>query len=337
MKKLICVILALSLLSLAGCAFGSGAAVSPSAACTASPGPTAEEDATATPRPWADLYSTPVPTEAPDIRADVSALFGGYGWTVTGFLSAGRITLPQSLVTNVADPPSQLFWMRAVVLSDDISYPLENEMGKSVMAEIYTLAGEVPEKYPYPAFQTIRGIVLLDGDGAIVGAFIDSGRHTGNAVSLSGRDVADITGLNFSDYWHENYWDADDPVNIGAENRTIEDLIRAYIQSVVSGDPAAQYATLSVRAKFHSLYANLDDSLLYNAPPLLYCYLESAEITSIEEAYLHPGGGTAYDVAMNCKISEEGQFVLSDIDHMTRTIVVGEEDGCLRVFQDGTG
>ena len=274
----------------------------------------------------------------PGVPDDVSALFGSYDWTVTGILGGADAVLPDSLKTNVEDSPLQFYWMRAAVLSGDIGYDLTDLLGSPVRIEIYALDGALPEKHPFPAFQSIRGILYRGEDGAIAGALVDSGRHAGNAVSLKRDDVEDITGLSLPDYWGQNYYDSGDPVNAAAEQRTAEEVIRRYLQSVAAGDTAAQLSTLSVQGKLQALFSNLDDSLPYNPTPELYTYLSSVELLSLRTYNADSGEGmTGYAAEIDGKTSESGKAVLGDGGKMTRFILVGEENGSLRVFGDGTG
>jgi len=283
-------------------------------------------------------FSTEATAAVPGVPDDVSTLFGSYGWTVTGVLGGADAVLPDSLKTNVEDSPLQFYWMRAAVLSGDIGYDLTGLLGSPVRIEIYALDGALPEKYPFPAFQAIRGILFRREDGMIAGALVDSGRHAGNAVSLKRDDVEDITGMSLPDYWGNNYYDPGDPVNAAAEQRTAEDVVRRYLQSVASGDTAAQLSTLSVQGKLQSLFSNLDDSLPYNPTPELYTYLSSVEVLSLRTYDADSGEGmTGYAAEIDGKTSESGKAVLGDGGKMTRFILVGKENGSLRVFGDGTG
>ena len=282
--------------------------------------------------------STDATAAVSGVPDDASALFGSYDWTVTGLLGGSDAVLPDSLKTNVEDSPLQFYWMRAAVLSGDIGYDLTGLLGSPVRIEIYALDGALPEKYPFPAFQSIRGILYRGEDGAIAGALVDSGRHAGNSVSLKIDDVEDITGLSLSDYWSQNYYDPGDPVNAAAEQRTAEDVVRRYLQSVATGDSAAQLSTLSVQGKLQSLFSNLDDSLPYNQTPELYTYLSSVEILSLRPYDADSGEGmTGYAAEIDGKTNESGKMTLGDGGKMTRFILVGEENGSLRVFGDGTG
>lgn len=272
------------------------------------------------------------------ISSDVTKLFQQYGWTPTKLLGRADAKLPGSLMTNVEDSPMQFYWIRAVVLSGDAGFDLKKGLGNQVKIEIYDLSGNLPEKYKFPVFQSIRGLVYRGGDGVIIGALVDSGRHAGNSISLSGKDVEDITGMSISEYWYKNYFNVSDSVNIDAKKRTAEDVIRRYFQGVATGDTAMQLSTLCVQVKLQSLFTNLDDSLPYNATPELYQYLSSAKINSIKEFSADASTGlTNYGVEIEAKTSQAGRQVLGDGGTMTRFIPIGEENGMLRVFGDNTG
>lgn len=272
------------------------------------------------------------------VPPEVSSLFADYGCTVSAFLGSFQATLPESLVTNVEDPPAKLYWMRAKALSDDIGYHLEDNLGKAVTIELYRV-GEAPEGF---ASSVTRGVVLRGTDGRVVGAYIDTGRHAGASYTLSGRDLEDIAGIagyGVKDYWRDHYLDDGDPVNIAAAGRTAEEVIKRYFEGMTTGNAAMQLSTLSVDRKMNSLYVNLDDGLPFNDPPTLYAYLDGAEILSIEpydEPYDagDPDGLQGYAVRMNARVSERS--VLEDGVQM-RFVTIGEENGMLRIFGDGTG
>ncbi len=275
---------------------------------------------------------------ASGIPTDVTGIFSKYGWTVTALEGSSKARLPDSLMTNVEDSPMQFYWMRAAILSDDAGYNLKSCLGEQAGIQIYNLTGSLPEKYKPPIFQSIRGIVYRDGNGTIVGSLIDSGRHAGNSISLTGKDVGDITGMSLSDYWYQNYFDAADPVNINVEKLTYEEVIRRYLQGVATGDTAMQLSTLCVQIKLQSLFTNVDDDLPYNATPELYQYLSSVRVISIKECSKDADTGiTNYGVEMDAKTSESGKQVLGDGGTMIRFIPVGAENGILRIFGDNSG
>jgi len=270
--------------------------------------------------------------------AEISSLFAEYGWTVSTSLGSVQATLPESLVANVEDPPVKLHWMRAKALSDDTGYHLEDSLGKTVTIELYRVQGEVPEKYDHPAFSNTRGILIRDSSGVIVGAYIDAGRHSGASYTLSGRDLEDIAGIGgygLEDYWRDHYLDDDDPVNIAAAGRTVEEIIQRYFEGMTANNAAMHFSTLSVDRKMNSLYSNLDESRPFNDPAALYAYLSSAEILSIEPYDLqYENGMQGYAVEMDARVSERS--VLQD-GMQTRFITIAEENGMLRIFGDGTG
>lgn len=272
------------------------------------------------------------------IDAEVTTLFAGNGWTVSALLGTAQVTLPESLVTNVEDSPVKLYWMRAKALCDDVGYNLEDHLGKTVTVEICRVEGQVPEKYNHPAFSKTRGIVIRDSGGRVAGAFIDTGRHEGEAYTLSGRDLEDIAGIEgygLEDYWRDHYLDENDPVNVAAVERSAEEVIKRYFEGMITGHAAKQLSTLSVEQKMHSLYSNLDDARLFNDPPALYAYLESAEILAIEPYVLERHGDLkCYAVDMDARVKERS--TLHD-GRQTRFVLIGEENGMLCIFEDGTG
>ena len=290
-----------------------------------------------------DTATLPIEGVAEDgVSPEVSALFADYGWTASAFLGSAQATLPESLVTNVEDPPAKLYWMRAKALSDDIGYYLEDSLGKTVTIELYRVQGETPEGF---ASSVTRGVVLRGSDDRVVGAYIDTGRGAGASYTLSGRDLEDITGIagyGVKDYWRDHYLDDSDPVNIAAAGRTAEEVIRRYFEGMTTGDVSMHLSTLSVDRKMDSLYVNLDDDLPFNDPPALYAYLDSVEILSIEPYDIEPydteyereNGLQGYEVRMNARVSERS--VLEGGVH-ARFVTVGKEDGMLRIFGDGTG
>jgi hypothetical protein len=79
------------------------------------------------------------PTPADAAQNDAAALFLRYGWSDAALRSSTEATLPQSLVTNVEDSPMQFYWMRAVVLSEDIGFDLKAYLGRKITIEVYSV------------------------------------------------------------------------------------------------------------------------------------------------------------------------------------------------------
>jgi len=272
------------------------------------------------------------------VPADIVALFETYGWTVSKTLGRVGVALPESLMTNVEDPPINLYWMRAKALSEDAGYELERFLGKRVAIELYDVGGTAPSKYDHSAFAGVRGIVMRDVSGVIAGAFFDTGRHSGKAYSLSGRDLEDIDGTpgyGLKDYWAEHYLDPDDPVNVAAAQRTANEVVERYFQGMATGDDAMHLSSLSVERKLASLFTNLDNWRPFNRPPSFYSYLDEVEIIDIKpfDGELDEGQ-EEYEVEIDASVSDTS--VLQN-GPQTRFIILVEENGMLRVSGDGTG
>ena len=281
-----------------------------------------------------DTVSEPVSA----IPSDVTDFFQEYNWTVTGLLGETHAQLPDTLMTSVEDSPTQFYWMRAALLSGDIGYDLPGVLGKSIRIEVYSLSGILPEEYEPQVFQLIRGVVYRSEGGDILGSIIDSGR-AGISVSLSRRTVEEIAGMSLIDYWSAHYYDPANPVNLDAEKRDAEEVIRRYFNSVASGDDAMQLSTLSVEQKLMSLYRNLDNGFPYHADPQLYGYLSGVDVLSIQRfdipEFLN-AEFTEYMVNIDARISETGKGVLED-GELVRFIRVQNENNSLRIMGDGTG
>jgi hypothetical protein len=328
---------------LASCA-GNGVdtAVSPAgtspAAASSGAGASGSPVSVAPPDSAAISAASASPSYTDAVHDDASLLLGRHGWSTAKLLSSFITILPESLVTNVEDSPMQFYWMRADVLSGDIGLDIKPYLGQSVTLKVYEVTGALPAKYTHPAMAYTRGIVVRNGDGAIVGAYIDTGRHAGVSYSLSGHDVKDIAGLTLEAYWEKNYFDPDDPVNKAAAGRTADEVITRYFEGMASGDTAKELSALTVGMKLDSLFSNMDNTLPFNLDPELYHYLMDVKILSIEEIRTEmPEGVTMYNVGIDAKLTDEARLILGHDGKMGRFVSVGEENGILRVFGDGTG
>ncbi len=346
LKRLAVLLFILLILPASSCADTSGKSEGSGAASAEKPSPSLSSSETATFPSLSDVSAEPsaslsLPTTeiSPDENApaDVSSLLGQYGWTVTDCLGVSDDTMPESLMTNVEDPPTQFYWMQAVVLSKDIGYDLLAYLSEPIKIEVYSVIGELPEKYTHPAMTNTRGIVFRSGTGVVIGAHIDSGRHAGSSYSLDRRDMDDL-GLPLLTYWARNYYDPNDPVNIAAENRTAEQVIRRYFEGVASADAATQLSSLSLSRKLSSLYVNLDTHYPYNNPQELYSYLTGVEVLSVKAfTSVQQPGITMYEVCIDATLTDDAKSILGSDGKMGRFVQVGLEHGSLRVFGDGTG
>lgn len=273
------------------------------------------------------------------IPSDVTELFSLHGgWKAVSHGSATDVILPSSLMTNAEDSPMQFYWMRAVALSKESGFALADHLGNAATLEVYAIRhGAIPDDFSDADFGEPRGIVIRDKEGAIIGAFIDIGRHTGNAYTLDLKTFEEATGLSLGDYWHTYYYDQTDPVNIAAEKRTPEEVISLYFNSMASGDIKKQRSTVCLRQKLNSIFVNMENTWPYNKEARLYSYLTAVKILSINP---YPGDTDepkTYEVLIDAMLSEKGRQVLGHDGEMGRYLSIGNENGRLCVFEDGTG
>ena len=113
----------------------------------------------------------------------------------------------------------------------------EEVLGKNVTAEIYYLVEPLPRSAePY---LDARGIVIRY-QGEIVGAHIDTGRHSGNMYTLSGKSFEEVTELIPSIYLAQTVMR-----EFERGYSSDEELITNYFKAQVEGDVTTYFKTIS--------------------------------------------------------------------------------------------
>ncbi len=280
----------------------------------------------------------------PDVPEDVQTLFNQGGRTVAGLLGKASDTLPAGLTANVRTEPTVFYWIMANVLCSDIGYDLTPYLGKGINIEVY----KIGFSDDYNIMQ--RGIVYRF-DGKIIGAIIDKKHGLEYTKSLSFNSLEDITGMTLNDYWHKNYYDETDPVNVSATKRNARELVEYYHNAVVENNPERFYECYSPEKKVQNLFINVDASKSYNMPNYsdFTGYITSFKLKSMkkywfdDDFYMQEDENEAdenaradsYHVTFETK-AREGTWAAID-GYKSRFITIVEENGILYISGIGTG
>jgi hypothetical protein len=226
-----------------------------------------------------------------------------YGWTIKEKLAEYELTLPVSFEHQPGDFPVAIYWAYNNEFSKEIGLDLEPCLGSPVTVSIYALKEALPE---FLQSRSNARAVIVTQDQAIVGAWIDKGRHNAFACSLNRRSFGDITQQRWGDWL----------VSLGVVNpenelekklarMSPEEVIAFYYNAIDRQDYRLAYATFSRKKAIDYLFANISDTELFNS-----AYSEafadglenigSAKLKSIK-LYLEPA---EYEVVVDMKFKK---------------------------------
>lgn len=195
-----------------------------------------------------------------NIDAKVLDIFNKYAWTVDYKINTIKEKLPDTLKHKAGEYPSKIYWAYNNQLSKDIGFDFTRYLGMDVVVEIYRLREPLPE-FMEPR-RNARGIVLKYND-AIIGAYIDAGRHESFACSLDRKPLNDITGTNWGK-WVADYIDNEDELEIRLSKMTPEDIIKEYFKALNKNDIQLSRACLTREKLSKELSTNLINNYLFN-------------------------------------------------------------------------
>lgn len=272
-----------------------------------------------------------------EVPTDVITLFGEYGYTPAFLGSSSERTLPKSLEVESAADIENLYFAMGMEMSKAIGLNYGGEMesagvlGQAITVEIYYLVEPLPES-ARPMVDA-RGIVIRH-KGNIVSAHINVGRHAGAFYTLSGKSFEEVTSSTPANYLAETIM-----AGLDRGNLSDEELIAAYFKAMVEGDTSAYFKTVSTCKWLEILFANMDNSTLFNEAttraliPTIYKKVEILDMKlSKENEALSTNQTKIYTV--NYRIETNDPITL-DSGEYSRSVVLTNENGKWLVLSEG--
>jgi hypothetical protein len=179
-----------------------------------------------------------------------------YGFSPGEEYSPFEVTVPMDWTVELGSYPEGLYWQLANVYSKDVGLDLNRIKGKTVMAHVYRLIEEVPDRDPLSRFTRPADVVILRAENQIVGAWLMYNIGT-VGPSLEGKSMEAITGMNF-DNWLINEGIFKNPTEFSAlETQSPFEVLEVYIDSVDRGNLRKANACLTPGSLAQSLTMNL--------------------------------------------------------------------------------
>ncbi len=167
-----------------------------------------------------------------------------------------EVTIPTDWTVELGSYPEGLYWQLANVFSKDIGLDLNRIKGKTVMAHVYRLIEEVPDRNPLSRFTRPADVVILREENQIVGAWLMYNIGT-VGPSLQGKSMEAITGMNFDDWLiHEGIFKSPTEY-IALETQSPFEVMEVYIDSVNKGNLRKANACLTPGSLAQALTMNL--------------------------------------------------------------------------------
>lgn len=248
---------------------------------------------------------------------DVNELFKKYNWTPSFLISSQQKTIPNNFKYSSEDTVEKLYWAYNIELSKDIGLDFSNLKSKEITAEIYNLTEPLSDELEDTLLST-RGIIIRY-EGKIVGAYIDSGRHEGNAISLKRHSFKEVIKEDLSSWIEDNCIDKSNSLYIDVSKLSNEDLIKMYIKAIKENNAKVLLTTMDVESKISTLFINLDNHKLFNDSKFemnLPDYIDNSKIVYMENLDLKENGKRCYNVVFggNDIMSDTGRGSFSDIN-----------------------
>lgn len=195
-----------------------------------------------------------------DLDDSVVDLFKKYDWTVDYRINTIKEKLPKDFKHKASEYPTKIYWAYNNEFSKAIGLDFSEYLGKRVDVEIYRLRESLPESLS--PLLNARGIVLKH-KGEIIGAYIDSGRHSLLACSLDRKTLKDITDKDWNK-WVQKCIDYSDELEIRLSKMQPEDVIKEFFDALNKQDKGTVFACLTRKELCSLLSTNLDNRNLYN-------------------------------------------------------------------------
>lgn len=248
---------------------------------------------------------------------DVNELFKKYNWTPSFLISSQQKTIPTNFKYSSEDTVEKIYWAYNIELSKDIGLDFSNLKSKEITAEIYNLIEPLSNGLKEALLST-RGIIIRY-EGKIVGAYIDSGRHEGKAISLKRHSFKEVTKEDLNTWIEDNCIDKSNSLYREVSKLSNEDLIKMYIKSIKENNTKVLLTTMDVESKISTLFINLDNHKLFNDTKFemnLPDYIDNDKIVYMEKMDLKENDKRCYNVIFggNDIMSDTGRGTFSDIN-----------------------
>lgn len=276
--------------------------------------------------------------EGSRIPEDVIELFGKYGYTPAFLMGSSERRLPKTLEVTSADDIENLYFALSIEMSKAIGLDYGEQLGdvgvlgKSITAEIYYLVESLPESDR--PISDARGIVIRH-EGKIVGAHMDSGRHSAVFYTLSGKSFDEVTSLTPVDYLAETVMADFERGGYSSD----EELIATYFKALVDGDTKTYFKTVSTNTWLVILFTNMDNTTLFNegtVRQLMNTFYKKVDILDIklskENDKLSSNRTKIYTV--NYRIETNDTSILQNGEY-PRMVILTNENGKWLVAGDG--
>lgn len=223
--------------------------------------------------------------EGSKVPEDVIELFGEYGYTPAFLMGSSERRLPKTLEVTSASDIENLYFALSIEMSKTIDLDYGGQLGTSgvlgklITAEIYYLVEPLPESAE--PLLNARGIVIRH-EGKIVGAHIDSGRHSAVFYTLSGKSFEEaVAGMTPADYLDKTVMAKFERGGYSSD----EELITDYFKALVDGDIENYFKTVATNTWLDILFSNMDNTALFNEEEvrqLMPTYYKKVDILGIE-------------------------------------------------------
>ncbi|NMS91227.1 DUF4830 domain-containing protein [Clostridioides difficile] len=248
---------------------------------------------------------------------DVKELFKKYNWTPSFLIASQQKTIPNNFKHSSDDTVEKIYWAYNIELSKDIGLDFSNLKSKEITAEVYNLTEPLSDGLKDTLLST-RGIIIRY-EGKIVGSYIDSGRHEGNAISLKRHSFKDVEKEDLNTWVEDNCIDKSNPLYIEVSKLSNEDLIKMYIKAIKENNTKVLLTTMDVESKISTLFINLDNHKLFNDTKFemnLPDYIDNDKIVYMEKMDLKENDKRCYNVIFggNDIMSDTGRGTFSDIN-----------------------
>lgn len=195
-----------------------------------------------------------------NVKDSVVDLFKKYDWTVDYRVNTIKEKLPEDLRHKASEYPTKIYWAYNNEFSKAVGLDFTEYLGKEIDVEIYRLRESLPKSLS--PLLNARGIILKF-KGEIIGAYIDSGRHSLLACSLDRKTLKDITDKDW-DEWVQGLIHYHDETEIRLSKMQPEDVIRKFFDAINRQDKETIFTCLTRKELCSLLSRNLDNRNLYN-------------------------------------------------------------------------
>ena len=272
-------------------------------------------------------------------RAETAeTLLSKYGWTIKEKLAKHELALPASFEHQPGDFPLAIYWAYNNEFSKEVGLDLKPYLGSSVTALIYSLNEPLPAFLP--SWASARGVVITRED-AVIGAWIDRGRHHAFACSLNRKSFDEIVKRSWGDWLvSSGVVNPENELDKKLARMTPEEVIAFYYNAIDRQDYRSAYASMSREMAINYLFGNMGKSELFNR-----AYSESSRHGGIENIASSKlkriklwWNKECYEVLVDMKFKRRPPTLAGDGTYGWFIYVTNEIDGLgWRISSIGTG